>query len=395
MTRWVIYLILLTQIAYAGLPPTTSKVSSDSTNTVTFNYQFPNFTGTHTGPTLSLGVNGLSGGGSGSSTALGAPWLQKAGGTMTGGITMTATGISGMADPTSAQDAATKAYVDQVAANGVAKAASVYATAAVLAANIYSNGASGVGATLTGAGFGAITFDGSSPSVGNRVLVKNEVDQTHNGIYTVTAVGSGAALYVLTRATDFNSSTDIVDGATTFVTSGSTLQNTTWQLNVAGAVTVGSTSLPFVQIAGTGTIVAGTGLAFSGSTLNITATAVSQGSYTNASFSVDPQGRITNAANGSAVAPVIQSKSSNYTVLSTDDILWGTSTFTFTLPDCTGLASAHVWKFLNIGTGDVTIARGGSNSIYYLGVTANTLALSGVGSGVEIQCNKGSTVYGF
>ncbi len=55
--------------ATAGLPPTTSKVSSDSSNATTFNYQFPNFTGTHTGPTLSLGVNSIAGGGTGQATA--------------------------------------------------------------------------------------------------------------------------------------------------------------------------------------------------------------------------------------------------------------------------------------------------------------------------------------
>ena len=48
-------------------PPTTSKDSTDSNNVVTFNYAFPNFTGTHSGITFSLGVNGVAGGGTGSS----------------------------------------------------------------------------------------------------------------------------------------------------------------------------------------------------------------------------------------------------------------------------------------------------------------------------------------
>lgn len=55
--------ILFAVNTFAGLPPTTSKLSSDSGNVTTFNYQFPNFTGTHTGSTVSLGVNAIAGGG--------------------------------------------------------------------------------------------------------------------------------------------------------------------------------------------------------------------------------------------------------------------------------------------------------------------------------------------
>jgi hypothetical protein len=55
--------------AWAGLPPTTSKLSSDSSGVTTFNYQFPNFTGTHTGVSVSLGVNDVAGGGTGLSSA--------------------------------------------------------------------------------------------------------------------------------------------------------------------------------------------------------------------------------------------------------------------------------------------------------------------------------------
>ena len=45
----------------AGLPPTTSKVNGDASNITTFNYQFPNFSGTHTGTTVSLGAMSFSG----------------------------------------------------------------------------------------------------------------------------------------------------------------------------------------------------------------------------------------------------------------------------------------------------------------------------------------------
>lgn len=72
MMKYLSYLILALTISgycVAGLPPTTSKVSGDSANVVTFNYLFPNFAGTHTGSTLSLGMLSIAGGGTGQVTA--------------------------------------------------------------------------------------------------------------------------------------------------------------------------------------------------------------------------------------------------------------------------------------------------------------------------------------
>jgi hypothetical protein len=63
MIKFILSFIFLTSISFAGLPLTTSRVSGDSNNVTTFNFQFPNFTGTHTGTTVSLGVNNIAGGG--------------------------------------------------------------------------------------------------------------------------------------------------------------------------------------------------------------------------------------------------------------------------------------------------------------------------------------------
>lgn len=122
-----------------------------------------------------------------------------------------------------------------------------YATTAALAANTYNNGTSGVGATLTGNANGAISIDGSTPSVGDRVLVKNESAQANNGIYTVTTVGSGGAAYVLTRATDFDQSAEISEGDAVFVTVGSANSGTSWYQQTSGTITIGTTAVVFVQ----------------------------------------------------------------------------------------------------------------------------------------------------
>lgn len=68
MFKLLTAVFLMISCAHAGLPPTTSKLSSDSTDVTTFKYRFPNFTGTHTGTTVSLGVNSIAGGGTGAST---------------------------------------------------------------------------------------------------------------------------------------------------------------------------------------------------------------------------------------------------------------------------------------------------------------------------------------
>lgn len=107
------------------------------------------------------------------------------------------------------------------------------ATAGALPSNTYSSG------VLTEVGTGALTVDGTAVSVGNRILVKNEAAQTNNGIYSVTAAGSGIAAYVLTRVSDYNSSANVVPGEATYVINGSTLSDDWWALTTAAPITVG------------------------------------------------------------------------------------------------------------------------------------------------------------
>src|SRR3990167_3951895 len=57
----------------------------------------------------------------------------------------------------------------------------------------YSNGSSGVGATLTNAGaLAALSIDGVALAIGNKVLIKDQASTFQNGVYEVTVIGSGA-----------------------------------------------------------------------------------------------------------------------------------------------------------------------------------------------------------
>lgn len=156
------------------------------------------------------------------------------------------------------------------------KTAANYATAAILAGTpVYNNGTAGVGATLTEVGTGALTVDGQSPSVGQRILVKNQADQTQNGVYTVTATGSGIVSYVLTRATDFDTSNEVYAGVTVPVLAGGTANgDTQWTQSTTGTITIGSSNIAFLETSvGTNVVtslIAGTNISLSGSTGAVT-----------------------------------------------------------------------------------------------------------------------------
>jgi hypothetical protein len=188
--------------------------------------------------------------------------------------------ITNLASPVASTDAANKQYVDDVAQGLNIHAASFAATTANLNAT-YSNGSSGVGATLTNAGAqAAFTTDGTSPSLNARILVKNQTTTSQNGIYTLTTVGTGSTNWVLTRATDFDTSAEIAGGDFTFVDNGTTLANTGW-VCVDEVTTVGTDPIVFAQFSGAGTYIAGDGLTLTGSTFAVGAgTGISVGADT-------------------------------------------------------------------------------------------------------------------
>jgi len=105
-------------------------------------------------------------------------------------------------------------------------------------------------------------------------LIKNETttNAPYNGIYVVTAAGSGAAAYVLTRTTDFDngSPSGEIPGAFVFVEYGTTNADTGWVCTTNSPVTVGTTDIVFVQFSGAGSFTANTsaGLVLIGTQFN-------------------------------------------------------------------------------------------------------------------------------
>lgn len=192
-------------------------------------------------------------------------FLLLSGGTMLGNLILNA-------DPTVALGAATKQYVDSLAAGLSPRASCQVATTAALTVT-YSNGASGVGATLTNAGVqAALSIDGIALSVGKRVLVKDQGSTFQNGIYTVTNIGSGATNWILTRATDYdtNGAAEVVQGSYTIIIEGTVNATNMFVETGAGPFTIGTTPIVFSAFNSAANINVTAPLSKSGNTISLT-----------------------------------------------------------------------------------------------------------------------------
>jgi hypothetical protein len=99
-------------------------------------------------------------------------------------------------------------------------------------------------------------------SVGFRILVKDEANLAHNGIYTY------ANSTALIRAIDFDTAAEIQGGDFTFVTGGTVYNSTGW-VQIDEVNTVGTDPIEWDQFSGAGEYTAGQGLTLTGTVFSV------------------------------------------------------------------------------------------------------------------------------
>ncbi len=149
--------------------------------------------------------------------------------------------------PTNDTDAASKGYVDAAAQGLVPRAASRVASTANI--TISSPGA---------------TIDGVTLSNGDRILLKNQTTASQNGIYTFATSSTP-----LVRATDVDTSAEVVAGIFTNITEGTFNVGSTWYLQTPNPITLDITALTFGLLNVVGEVLGGAGLVKTGNTIDV------------------------------------------------------------------------------------------------------------------------------
>lgn len=162
----------------------------------------------------------------------------------TGHISASNAQIKNVAEPTDDTDVATKYYVDAARSGLDVKQSVRLATTEDI--------------TLSG----EQTIDTKMAVAGDRVLVKDQDTAKDNGIYIVVAGGAW------TRATDFDTNTEVTSGAFTFVEDGLVNLNAGFVVTTK-VVDVGTTAIDWTLFSASGTLIAGDGLSKSGYTLAV------------------------------------------------------------------------------------------------------------------------------
>jgi hypothetical protein len=229
--------------------------------------------------------------------------------TVGGTLVIEGAAYSNAANITALNQLATKAYVDNATAAGlhIHEPVDVATTGNLVAIYDQPNGASnGIGATLTNnATQETIVIDNVTLSANNRVLVYQQSNAVQNGVYVVTATGNATTNWVLTRASDADTSSQndpnsLGGGDYFYVIDGDTQAGDSFVCTSEGNITFGTTLITFSLFSATPTFTGTAPINVSGQTISLTGLVdVAHGGTNIASYTT---GEILYASNSSTLS---------------------------------------------------------------------------------------------
>lgn len=291
--------------------------------------------------------------------------------------------------PVNNTDAATIGYVQTQIQGLNPKPSATVATTGGLPSYTYSNGASGVGATITFTGTGAVTIDGHVLALNDIVLVMNETgaNAPYNGLYVVTTAPATGVAGVLTRSVDLNSSAQFA-GAYVLIMQGTINADSGWLYSGTATPTVGTSNITFGQFTGAGEVSVSTPLTKSGSVISLSLNA----RLVNNAGNLDLQSGVVTANTyyGSITVDTYGRVTAGADIISSNGLVTRTAADTFTGVTVTGTTNQITVANGNGVGGNPTI----SISATYIGQTSITTLgtiITGVWQGTTISIGYGGT----
>ena len=272
--------------------------------------------------------------------------------------------ITAAADPINPGDLVTKRYSDSNALGINALTACAWASTANVAGT-YNGGT----LTITAGSNGALTMDGGTPALNDRILLKDQSTNTQNGPYKYTQLGDSTHPYILTRTTDFDTSAEAKPGTLIFITGGTVNGGSSWLCTAIPTVVLDTTAITWVLFNAVGVYLPGNGMVKVGSTFHF----VQSTAYT--------VGDLPYALNGTTIALL--------TAVATGNVLLSGGAATAPAWGKVGLTT-HVSGTLPVGSGGTNqttlttngVAYGGSGGYSFTAAFTAGKFLVGDGSGV-------------
>lgn len=235
---------------------------------------------------------------------------------------------------------------------------------------------------------GLTTVDGISLNLGDRILVKNQVDETTNGVYSASTGSWGR-----TSDFDFNITGETRNGDLFPVTTGDTQYNTLWAITTKNPIESGDT-IQFTLFSRPNTYLSGIGIDISGNIINVDGANLDGNSilWSGNTFNVDISSGTLSTALGSKLnetifttytgntKPILDNAITGATNLGSGTTIYSTTNNrNLELYSITGSGSTTVQK---VGNEIIinSIGTGGGNQIYS-GETPTAIDLGGIDAG--------------